>query len=89
MDRNEEVATMTHLSRYCTSCEEERLFEQFHAETASCPDAADSDCQEWGCTVCGEAVIIGLPSLEVAGTGSATRAALPAPSGSALFLSQR
>jgi hypothetical protein len=44
---------MTHLSRYCIGCSEERLFEQFHAEPASCPDAPEGDCQEWGCTVCG------------------------------------
>ena len=53
---------MTHLSRYCTGCGEERQFERFHAEPASCPDTPDGDCQEWGCTACGDALIIGLPS---------------------------
>ena len=52
---------MTHLSRYCTGCSEDQLFEQFHAGPASCPDAPDGDCQEWGCTVCGDALVIGLP----------------------------
>jgi hypothetical protein len=61
MHRNEEVARMTHLSRYCTGCSEERLFEQFHAEPASCPDAAEGDCQEWACIACGDAFMIGLP----------------------------
>ena len=66
---------MTHLSRYCTRCSEERLFEQFHAEPASCPDAPDGDCQEWGCTVCGDALVIGLPQREQADLASAIRAA--------------
>ena len=49
------------LSRHCAGCNEERLFEQFHAEPASCPDVPDGDCQEWACTICGDALIIGLP----------------------------
>jgi hypothetical protein len=89
MRRNEEAARMMHLSRYCSNCEQERLFEQFHVELAGCPDVADGDCQEWGCAVCGEAVIIGLPPLEVASTSNAIRAALTCSGGSALFLSQR
>jgi hypothetical protein len=76
--RNEEVASMTQLSRYCAGCNEERLFEQFHAEPASCPDAPDGDCQEWGCTICGDALIIGIPSRERVGRSSTSRAALPA-----------
>jgi hypothetical protein len=67
---------MTHLSRYCHGCSEERLFEQFHAEPASCPDAPEGDCQEWGCIVCGEALLIGLPLCEQA-SHRASRAALP------------
>jgi hypothetical protein len=70
---------MTQLSRYCAECSEERLFEQFHAEPASCPDGPDGDCPEWGCTGCGEALIVGVPVLHGAGrdAGSdrATRAA--------------
>jgi hypothetical protein len=70
--RTEEVGRMTQLSRpglslhglsrHCTGCNEERLFEQFHAEPASCPDVLDGDCQEWACAMCGEALIIGLPA---------------------------
>jgi hypothetical protein len=75
MHRNEEVARMTHLSRYCTGCSEERLFEQFHAEPASCPDAPDGDCQERACTVCGAALIIGFPWREQAGRANEVRAA--------------
>ena len=66
---------MTQLSRYCAGCNEERLFEQFHAEAASCPDRPDGDCQEWGCAVCGDALIIGLPVSEYLSSDSANRAA--------------
>ena len=62
------------LIRHCTGCNEERLFEQFHAEPASCPDVPDGDCQEWACTVCGDALIIGLPRPAYA-EGDATKAA--------------
>lgn len=55
---------MTDLSRYCTGCHGERPFEQFHAEPASCPDVLNGDCPEWGCTVCGDALFIGLPVRE-------------------------
>ena len=75
MRRNEEVARMMHLSRYCAGCSDERLFEPFHAEAASCPDSADGECLEWGCTVCGEAVIVGLPLREPVRATSASRAA--------------
>jgi hypothetical protein len=67
---------MTQLSRYCAECSDERLFEQFHAEPASCPDVPDGDCQEWGCTRCGEALTVGLPAVPAqAGRDRATRAA--------------
>ena len=73
--RTEEVARMTQLSRHCAGCNEERLFEQFHAEPASCPDVPDGDCREWGCTECGDALIVGLPGRQYASRDSATRAA--------------
>jgi hypothetical protein len=73
--RTEEVAGMTQLSRHCAGCNEEQLFEQFHAEPASCPDVPDGDCPEWACTVCGDAVIIGLPVHEHVRTEGTTRAA--------------
>ena len=78
--RTEEVARMTQLSsaqlsRHCAGCSEERLFEQFHAEPASCPDIPDGECQEWGCTVCGDALIIGLPVPSYLSSDSTTRAA--------------
>ena len=72
LHRTEEVATMT---RYCTGCGEEQLFEQLHAEAASCPDVPDGGCPEWGCSVCGEALFIGLPVREPVSSGSASRAA--------------
>ena len=66
---------MIQLTRYCTGCGDERPFEQMHAEPASCPDVPDGDCQEWACTVCGDALIIGLPLRQHAGSDRTTRAA--------------
>jgi hypothetical protein len=63
------------MSGHCAGCNQERLFEQFHAEPATCPDVPDGDCQEWACTVCGDALIIGLSVPEYARGGSAARAA--------------
>jgi hypothetical protein len=74
LHRIEEVTRMTQLTRYCTGCSEERPFEQLHEEPASCPDVPDGDCPEWGCTMCGEALFIGLPVREYA-SGTASRAA--------------
>jgi hypothetical protein len=68
--------SMAQLSRLCPGCSEERVFEQFHAEPASCPDVPDGDCPEWGCTSCGDALIIGVPAAPVyAGRDRAIRAA--------------
>jgi hypothetical protein len=63
------------LSMHCAGCNEERLFEQFHADPASCPDTPDGDCPEWGCTSCGDALIIGLPWSGYASSDRASRAA--------------
>ena len=63
------------LIRHCTGCNEERLFEQFHAEPASCPDVPDGECPEWACAICGDALIIGLPAPAYVGVGSTARAA--------------
>jgi hypothetical protein len=60
LDNTEEVARMTHLSRYCPGCGDERPFEQFHPAAASCPDTPDGDCPEWACVACGDAFVIGL-----------------------------
>ena len=62
------------LIRHCTGCNEERLFEQFHAEPAGCPDTPDGECQEWACAVCGDALIIGLPAPEYVRGGSIPKA---------------
>jgi hypothetical protein len=59
-------------SRHCAGCSEERLFEQFHAEPANCPDVPDGECQEWACAVCGDALIIGLPVPAYVRTGGTT-----------------
>jgi hypothetical protein len=61
LNRPDELSR-SELSRYCARCGEERAFEQFHADPAGCPDAPDGDCPEWGCTSCGDALIIGLPA---------------------------
>ena len=66
---------MTYLTRYCTGCSDERLFEQFHAEPGACPDASDGDCPEWACTACGDALFIGLGVREYVTSGAASRAA--------------
>jgi hypothetical protein len=67
---------MLQLSRYCAGCGEVRVFEQFHADLAGCPDVPDGDCAEWGCVSCGEALIIGLPATAVhASSEGAIRAA--------------
>jgi hypothetical protein len=75
LHRTEEVARMTHMTRHCTGCGEERPFEQMHGEAASCPDVPDGDCPEWGCSACGEALFIGLPVHEQVTGDSAARAA--------------
>jgi hypothetical protein len=63
------------LSMHCAGCNEERLFEQFHADPVSCPDVPDGDCSEWGCTSCGDALIIGLAWPGFASSDRASRAA--------------
>jgi len=50
--------------RHCPDCGRDMLFEQHHAEPGRCPDAPDGYCQEWLCTACGAALIIGCTSFE-------------------------
>jgi hypothetical protein len=64
---------MSQLDRHCPGCDDDRLFEQYH--DAECPDAPDGYCQEWACTECGTALIIGFisPASAVgAGAGKAS-----------------
>jgi hypothetical protein len=75
LNRKEEVARMMHLTRYCTGCSGERLFEQFHADPGGCPDVPDGDCPEWACTACGDAVLIGVPAGEYVTSAALSRAA--------------
>jgi hypothetical protein len=75
LNRKEEVARMTHLTRYCTGCSDERLFEQFHAEPGGCPDTGDGDCPEWACAVCGDALLIGVLLPELVTSYRTSRAA--------------
>jgi hypothetical protein len=63
MYRNEEVARMAQIIRYCAKyrycadCGDEQPFEQVHG--ADCQDAA-GECPDWACTACGAALIIGM-----------------------------
>jgi hypothetical protein len=41
---------------YCSTCGDERLFEQ-----PPCPDGHGEECPERACTECGAAVLVGLP----------------------------
>jgi hypothetical protein len=41
---------------YCSTCGDEREFEQ-----PPCPDGHGPDCPERACTACGTAVLVGLP----------------------------
>ena len=75
LHRTEEAARMTHMTRHCTGCGEERPFEQMHGEAASCPDVPDGYCPEWGCSMCGDALFIGVPVREHVSSGSTSRAA--------------
>jgi hypothetical protein len=86
MHGKEEVACMTHPTRYCTGCGTQQPFEQFHAEPGSCPDAPDGDCPEWGCTGCGDALIIGLGEPVYSSADSASQAALSDRTGSSRVL---
>jgi hypothetical protein len=67
---------MTQLTRYCAGCSEDRPFGQLHADPGGCPDVPDGDCPEWGCLVCGDAFLIGVPAQEPASTARTVRAAL-------------
>ena len=50
------------LTRHCSVCGGDRLFEQ-----PLCPDGHGADCPEWACAECGAAILIGdvppLPAL--------------------------
>lgn len=49
---------MGQMTRYCTGCGQDRLFDQPH--DGCCPDAPDGTCPEWACTGCGAAMFTGL-----------------------------
>jgi hypothetical protein len=58
---------------YCSTCGDEREFEQ-----PPCADGHGPDCPERACTVCGTAVLVGLP-LSASPAPPAPSAASPAP----------
>jgi hypothetical protein len=47
------------LTRHCSTCGEEHLF-----EPPPCRDGHRGDCPEWACVECGAAVLYGLPVLD-------------------------
>ncbi|QKW37553.1 hypothetical protein HUT06_29030 [Actinomadura sp. NAK00032] len=54
---------------YCSTCGDERVFEQ-----PPCPDGHGAECPERACTECGTAILVGLPPVT-----AAPRATGPAP----------
>ncbi|GLW64150.1 hypothetical protein Arub01_23940 [Actinomadura rubrobrunea] len=58
---------------YCSTCGDERLFEQ-----PPCPDGHGADCPERVCTECGAALLVGLPAGS-AGTAAPSTGASAAP----------
>jgi hypothetical protein len=60
---------------YCSTCGDEREFEQ-----PPCPDGHGQDCPERACTACGTAVLVGLPLTAASRAPAAsTASALPSP----------
>lgn len=55
------MTTYAALVRWCTTCADEVAFEQ-----PGCVDGHDSDCPEWVCVQCGDAVLIGFALPETA-----------------------
>lgn len=45
---------------YCSSCGDERVFEQ-----PPCPDGHGADCPELACVDCGSAVLTGMPVMQI------------------------
>ena len=64
---------MTEIIRSCPDCGQDRAFAQHHEESACCPDAADGDCPEWYCLVCGATVLTGVIRLIRPRSGAAAR----------------
>ncbi|MBX6766922.1 MAG: hypothetical protein IRY90_07200 [Actinomadura rubrobrunea] len=62
---------------YCSTCGDERLFEQ-----PPCPDGHGADCPERVCTECGAALLVGLPPGS-AGTAAPSTSATAAPASAA------
>jgi hypothetical protein len=64
---------MGQMTRYCSECGQDQLFDQPHEGPGCCPDAPDGDCLEWACTGCGEALFIGIASLAAGASGRVGR----------------
>ncbi|SNT51902.1 hypothetical protein SAMN05443665_103842 [Actinomadura meyerae] len=66
---------------YCSTCGDERVFEQ-----PPCSDGHGAECPERACTECGTAVLVGLPPVTaapVAPVRETAHATVPAPRGAA------
>jgi len=63
---------MGQMTRHCRECGRDQLFDQPHDGQGCCPDVPGGDCQEWACTGCGAALLVGSHDL-MAGAGSLRR----------------
>lgn len=59
LSRKVKEVPMSEIIRHCPDCGRDRAFEQLHVMSGCCPDAADLDCPEWYCLVCGATVLTG------------------------------
>ena len=66
------MSTFAVVVRWCTTCEEDVMFEQ-----PGCTDDHGGDCPEWTCVGCGDAMFVGFSLAE-----RSTAVALPRSSGS-------
>jgi len=48
------MSTFAVVVRWCTTCQDDVMFEQ-----PGCTDAHGGDCPEWTCVQCGDAVLVG------------------------------
>lgn len=58
------------IARWCTTCAVETMFEQ-----PVCEEDHGSDCPEWSCVECGEALLLGFDLTEGTRVGAAHRVA--------------
>ncbi|TDC44627.1 hypothetical protein E1281_33220 [Actinomadura sp. KC345] len=59
---------------YCSTCGDERVFEQ-----PPCPDGHGEECPERACVECGEAILVGAPPPALAAAPATATATVTAP----------